>query len=46
MSWIDTIGPLSSPLQRRLLTFPEQVIAKRAIRYRAGDAAQGIVVIL
>jgi hypothetical protein len=30
MSWIDTIDPISAPVRRRLLSLPEQTVAKGA----------------
>jgi CRP/FNR family transcriptional regulator len=46
MSWIDTIDPISAPVRRRLLSLPEQTVAKGAVLFRPGDAAQGFVMVL
>lgn len=46
MSWLDAIGPLSPPAREHLLALAERDIPKGAILFRAGDAAQGFVVVL
>lgn len=46
MSWIDTIDPISAPVRRRLLSLPEQTVAKGAVLFRPGDAAHGFVMVL
>jgi CRP/FNR family transcriptional regulator len=46
MSWLDAIAPLSPPAREHLLALSERDIPKGAILFRAGDAAQGFVVVL
>lgn len=46
MSWLDAIGPISPPAREHLLALAERDIPKGAILFRAGDAAQGFVVVL
>jgi CRP/FNR family transcriptional regulator len=46
MSWLDAIAPLSPPAREHLLALAERDIPKGAILFRAGDAAQGFVVVL
>ncbi len=46
MSWLDAISPLSPPAREHLLALAERDIPKGAILFRAGDAAQGFVVVL
>ncbi|MFM7656796.1 MAG: Crp/Fnr family transcriptional regulator [Paracoccaceae bacterium] len=46
MTWTNQVGALSQEAARRLQALPEQSIPKGAVLFRAGDAAQGFVVVL
>ncbi len=46
MTWTNTVGGLSQEAARRLQALPEQTVPKGAVLFRAGDAAQGFVVVL
>ena len=46
MTWTNQVGALSQEAARRLQALPEQTVPKGAVLFRAGDAAQGFVVVL
>ena len=46
MTWTNQVGGLSQEAARRLQALPEQSVPKGAVLFRAGDAAQGFVVVL
>lgn len=46
MTWTNQVGALSQEAARRLQALPEQSVPKGAVLFRAGDAAQGFVVVL
>lgn len=46
MSWTNQVGALSQEAARRLQALPEQTVPKGAVLFRAGEAAQGFVVVL
>ncbi|MBM3616571.1 MAG: Crp/Fnr family transcriptional regulator [Alphaproteobacteria bacterium] len=46
MTWTNQVGALSQEAARRLQALPEQSVPKDAVLFRAGDAAQGFVVVL
>lgn len=46
MTWTNQVGALSQKAARRLQALPEQTVPKGAVLFRAGDAAQGFVVVL
>jgi CRP/FNR family transcriptional regulator, anaerobic regulatory protein len=46
MSWIDAFGPLSEGARTRLCALPHLEMPKGAVLFRAGDRAQGFVVVL
>lgn len=46
MTWTNQVGGLSQEAARRLQALPGQSVPKGAVLFRAGDAAQGFVVVL